>query len=283
MIITEIHQESGFGNQIWCAVVTKIIGIECGYNFGILAKERYKGKDIIDLDFGLPVTSQDIRYEYKERLIRNKQGIDISPLDPNMFRLPDGTKIDGNMQALSYIEPHKKHIVEWLKIKEDQIDLEYSNDNFCVCHLRGGDYIGSPADSLLRIEYYQNAMNYMLDINKDMKFFMVSDDYDLAKSYCDKLGIEFVGSTAKKEEDPYKSNYHKGGTIAKDYSVINNAKNIILSNSTFGFWAAYTNVKLKNIIAPKYWFSHNLDGDYWSTSDMQLEEWKYLDRYGKIW
>ena len=282
MIINELYQGGGLGNQIWCYVVTRCIALKNSYTFGIQGREQYKGKDIIDLDFGNHVEPQDIQFHYTEKLIRNKYGIDISYLDPDLLNVKNGTKIYGGMQSVYYVENYKDQITEWLKIKEDKINLYYNDDDFCILHLRGGDYIGSPANSLLPLSYYQNAMNHMLDINKNMKFFMVSDDYNLAKIYCNKLNVEFIGSTSRKDLDPYMATHHHGGSAATDYAILNGAKNIIMSNSTFAWWGAYTNKNLENIICPLYWFTYNHPDNFWSTGDMRVKDWKYINRNGEF-
>jgi hypothetical protein len=41
--------------------------------------------------------------------------------------------------------------------------------------------------------------------------------------------------------------------VGFDYYVVNQAKWLIISNSTFGFGAAWLNKNVNEIIAPKYW------------------------------
>lgn len=282
MIINELYQGSGFGNQLYCYAVTRCIALANGYDFGIQGKEVYKGRDIIDLDFGKEVTPEDIKYHYKENFVLNEYNLDVSPADLNLFSVKDGTKIEGNMQAISYIERYKDVICEWMKIKEEKINLKYSDISMCVCHLRGNDYVNSPADSLLRIDYYKHAMNQMLRRNNDMQFVLVSDDYNLGNQYADELKIEFVGSTANGDMDKYIAPHHRGGDISVDYAIMNSAQNLIISNSTFAWWAAWTNKNLQNIIAPWGWFTHNHPANFWSVGDSRVREWDYIDREGNI-
>jgi hypothetical protein len=273
MIINELVQGQGAGNQWWNAIVTRVIALRNGYDFGIQGKDVYKGKDIIDLDFGKEVKPEDIKYHYKEKFVTNEYRLDVSPADLELMSVQDGTKIEGNMQAMSYIERYKDVICEWMKIKEEKVNTQYSNINTCVCHLRGGDYVGSPANSLLPVQYYKNAMNQMLLRNNNMKFVLLSDDYNLGNQYANELNIEFVGSTANGSTDKYLAPHHKGGDISVDYAILNSAKNIILSNSTFAWWATWTNKLNPFVIYPKKWFAYNLDGDFWSTGDMKNNDW----------
>ena len=70
--------------------------------------------------------------------------------------------------------------------------------------------------------------------------------------------------------------------IAKDYVSIKNAKYLILSNSSFPYFAVLTNEVVEFIIAPKYWARYNISSGYWSTEQNIYSGWNYLDRNGKI-
>ena len=276
MIINELYNGSGIGNQLWTYVVTRVIAFKNNYEFSIMGKENYKGKDLIDLDFGIMLEEVPKNINYvKENLIRNKYGIDISKFDENIWNVKDNTIIDGGMQSVKYIENYKKEICKWLTPKKNKF---YFDDNHCIIHFRGSDYIGA-GKTLLTKKYYKDAISHMIEINKDMIFLVVTDDVNLARTYFNENWI--IGSSLI-DDDKYKASHHSGGSIDVDYMLINSAKNIILSNSTFGFWATWTNNNVKNVIAPKYWFAHNYSDGYWSTNDMIVKEWKYLDREGNI-
>jgi len=67
-----------------------------------------------------------------------------------------------------------------------------------------------------------------------------------------------------------------------DYTILNNCKNAIISSSSFAWWAIWTNKKIKNVIAPKYWAAYKQSDGYWSCGDSIVEDWSYLDRHNKI-
>ncbi len=282
MIFTELYSGGGLGNQLFWYVVTRIIAENNGYDFGYTGKENFKGKDILNLDFGKPVLKNFEYTRYSERMIRDENGIDITPADVDMLRVPDNTKISGIMQCMFYIKDHKEKISKWLKIKPEKVNTKYSADDMCVMHLRAGDYIGCSANSLLRPEYYKNAMKFMKQRNPDMKFYLVSDDKRMAQIYSQELGVEMIGSLLEDEPDPYRASHHLGGRIDIDYAILNSAKNVIISNSTFAFWPVWTNPNNPCVISPKFWFAHNLDINRWSTGDMKVREWNYLDKEGRV-
>jgi hypothetical protein len=70
--------------------------------------------------------------------------------------------------------------------------------------------------------------------------------------------------------------------LAKDYSIIKNARYLLLSNSSFAYFPAFTSTTVKYIIAPKYWARHNVSNGYWASEQNIYEGWHYQDRRGKV-
>lgn len=291
MIVTELYNGQGLGNQLWCYVVTRCIAKNNGFEFGIKSPEKFKAKHFMHLDFGQSVIGgegpeggppnqlpESIQYYYKESMVRNSQGNDISPFDDNLTKIKDDTKIDGGMQSEKYIEFNKESIVKWLTPSVNILD--YSSDDICVIHFRGGDYKFA-GHTLLSRSYYYNAMNHMKNINPNMKFVMVTDDVSLANQYFGN-SVDLVGSCLYGNRDPHQAYFHIGGDLSIDYSILNNAKNLIISNSSFSWWSAWTNTKVKNVIAPKYWAAHNFSNGFWSCGDSLTKNWLWLDREDKL-
>jgi hypothetical protein len=63
---------------------------------------------------------------------------------------------------------------------------------------------------------------------------------------------------------------------------LQNCKFLILSNSSFSWWAAWTNQNATEIIAPKYWARHNLNQGFWSTGSIITRGWTYISKTGTI-
>ena len=70
--------------------------------------------------------------------------------------------------------------------------------------------------------------------------------------------------------------------LAKDYSIIKNAKYLLLANSSFTYFPAFTSETVKYIIAPKYWARHNVSDGYWSSEQNIYTGFHYQDRKGNI-
>lgn len=291
MIITELYDGQGLGNQLWCYTVTRLIAEKNGYDFGIMSTNKFKGKEFINLDFGKtvingsgpeggPPTSlpDGIVNYYKENLVRHQfSGLDISPKDDNLIAIPDNTKIDGTMQSFEYVKNDRDKIVSYFKTSYPTEILKY-DDNVCIIHIRGGDFRNSSA--MLYSSYYTNAMNYFREKNKDIVFYIVTDDVNTARQILP--SVEIIGSSVTNSTDANKASHHLGGPIWLDYAILNNAKNIIISASSFSWWPVWTNQNNPNVIAPKYWAAHKLNAGYWSCGESLVDRWNYIDVNGVV-
>lgn len=276
MIVTEIYNGQGLGNQLWCYIVTRVIAKEKGYDFGIMHPEKFKCLDFMDLDFGKQVVGgqgpeggpaqilpDNIENYYSEKKeIHVKSGADIRDYDEHLMNISDNTKIDGIMQDEKYIIKYRDEIKEWLKVKKQYECTEYSKDNICVINFRGGEYVGHK-DLILPQEYWDWSIKKMQEINPNFKFIVITDDVTTAKKFFPNIDILHFN-------------------IGKDYSIINNAYYLILSNSSFAWFPSWTNEKLKHCIAPKYWSRYNVSDGYWSCMYNITSGWHYMDRKGEL-
>ena len=70
--------------------------------------------------------------------------------------------------------------------------------------------------------------------------------------------------------------------LAKDYSILKNAKYLLLSNSSFAYFPALCSETVQYILAPKYWARHNVSDGYWASEQNIYEGWHYMDRKGRV-
>jgi hypothetical protein len=276
MIVTEIYNGQGLGNQLWCYVTTRVIALDKGYDFGIKSPEKLKCSDFMQLDCGKPVIGgsgpeggpphelpEDIQYYYNERRLNHPEnGVDIRTYDSNLVNIPDKTKIDGIMQDEKYISHRKAEIRKWLRVNEVFECNDYASDDTCVINFRGGEYVHIPKVFLPK-QYWEDAVQYMLKINPNFRFVVITDDVQTAKKFFPSFEVHHF-------------------SIAKDYVVIKNASYLILSNSSFACLPAWLNENLKFCIAPKYWSQYNTSDGYWGCSYNLMSGWHYLDRSGQI-
>ena len=277
MIVNELYNGSGLGNQLWRYVVTRVIALNNGYKFGIMGHEKFKAPNIMDLDFGQtvvggtgpeggpPITLPEgiERYYEEKSLIHPRFNCDCRLYDPDLTNASDNTKIDGNMESEKYLEGKKSEVRKWLRITENKQVYDLKDDDLCILNFRGGEYIGI-SDLFLPPTYWQRAIQVMLSKNSKMKFAVVTDDPYSARQFFPK-------------ELPV---YHYD--IETDWILVRNAKNIIISNSSFAWMATWINDEILNVIAPKYWGKYNVSDGFWAQGDSLTKEWEYLDRNGYL-
>ncbi len=279
MIVTEFYKAQGFGNQLWSYVVTRVIARDRGYDFGVMHPENWKGlssPQFKNMSFGLPVIGgsgpqggppktlpEGIKYYYQEKkLFHPLTGADINIPDPDLPKIPDNTKLDGVMQDENFILHRKEEIREWLRIPPELECLDYASDDICIIKYRGGEFLGHP-DLLLKDKYWEDAVANMKKINPNFRFVVVTDDVKAAKKVFPDLEIV-------------------SRSIGEDYSIIKNAKYLILANSSFIWFPVWLNENLKFCIAPKYWGRHNISEGYWSPTYSLTRGLTYQDRDGKL-
>ena len=176
--------------------------------------------------------------------------------------MEDGTLLYGNLQAEAYFITHKAEIKEWLKVKPEYDCKEYSRENLCILHLRCSDYMGSP-ELYLRKRYWIQGMRQMRRINPDMQFMIITNDVQEAN--------KFLPGVPAYNFD-----------LAKDYSILKNARYLLLANSSFSYFPAFTSDTVQYILAPKYWARHNVSDGYWASEQNIYKGWHYMDRNGRV-
>lgn len=293
MIVIEFYDGQGLGNQIWVYVVLRSLASRSGFSFGVQNPEKFKGKEIFDIDFGEyviggegpeggPPTKLPEQIDYyvnENRLFENKTALDVTSVDAALMNISDRTKFDGNLQSLKYIKGLEHNIYNWLKIRPNKIHNNELGSNFCVVHVRGGDYLNTFA--FLPRKYYEDAMRAIIKVLPTIKFVVVTDDIKYSKKILPNIPI--IGSTPSTTIDKFRAKHHMGGNIAEDFAILNTAKFVILSASTFSFWAVYLNINNPFVIAPKYWFAFSKSSGWWSTQDIIVPTWQYIDKSGEIY
>ena len=275
MIITEIYNGQGLGNQLACYVTTRVVAKDFGYDFGVMNPHKFKCLDFMDLDFGLPVIGgsgpeggppnslpEGILHYFRERYNVLPNGSNVTIDDPELELIKDHTKLDGLFQSENRINHRKDEIRQWLKVKPERDCYEFSDPNVCVINFRGGEYSGV-YHFYLNQQYWNNAVQRMRDLNPNFKFIVITDDVERASGFFPDFPVMHFD-------------------IAKDFTIIKNAHYLILSNSSFPYFATLTSDTIKYIIAPKYWGRHNISDGYWSLGYNIFRNHNYIDRENRI-
>lgn len=261
MITGIFHQGSGLGNQLHRYVATRVLAMDKGYKFSMVAPDLLKGKSFMNLDMG-----KKIKWDYKVEISSGKIEVigEVYPqnswgrigydlweektdyYNPEFNFIEDNTIIDGEFQSEQYFGHRLNEIDEWLKV--EPIDIP---EDVCVIGFRGGEYYLYPELGLPK-EYFEEAKILMLQKNINMKFEVHTDDLILAKQFFPDCKI-----------------IHD---IGINWRSMRYAKYAIIANSSF-----YILPRLLNggyTIAPRYWARHNTKK--WSTFQNFYKKFNYI-------
>jgi len=245
------------GNHLWQYAVCRTIAEQKKYEYHI--PRNFLGTQLFDCSLGV---EQDLTNKCFPVCNNHDQ---MQKYDPEIFNIEDFTKIDGYLQTEKYIKHNKKNILNWFRPKHDTNKIKEElklDEDICIISFRGGDYKDKP-HLYLNIKFYYDSINYMKYVNPNIKFIIVTDDPEEAKNYFSDYPI-----------------YNYG--MIGDFYAVQFAKYLIITNSTFSWWASWLNTCSKLTIFPKYWLRHNISEGWWMPSDSLTEGCIYIDRNGKI-
>lgn len=278
IIATELLKGQGLGNQLFCYITTRCIALRNQCDYSILGGETLAnnihsqcGLYFMDLEMGVPSKKEDYKkvyYEKEDRLFipNSKHDIEhgcyVTGTDEELLNLKETVLTYGNMQAEDYYLPYKEEIKKWLAVKPEYDCYEYSQDDLCIIHLRCTDYMDCP-ELFVHKKYWLDGMKNMRKINPNMRFMIITNDVKEAEKLIP--GVKAYNFD-----------------LAKDYSIIKNAKYLLLANSSFAYFPAFTSETVQTIIAPKYWARHNVSDGYWASEQNIYEGWTYQDRQGRL-
>lgn len=131
--------------------------------------------------------------------------------------------------------------------------------NLTAVHVRRGDYLQfSKQHPPLPIQYYNNAMEYILKKHPGVKFLFFSDDI----TWCKKtFGKQYY--------------YSEGNKDIVDMYLMAQCRHHIIANSSMSWWGAwlrrlFADIADQVVIAPEHWFGADSQHD---TKDIYCENW----------
>lgn len=188
------------------------------------------------------------------RFIHNKNYTESNfAFDPQIFRKSGKqTCLKGYFQSEFYFNQIRDELFTLIPKSKSISTLEQKirGCNAVSLHIRRGDYVNNclinEFHGLLPVEYYHNAINYLLRNNPEIHLFVFSDDIEWAKQ-----NITSLQETTFITENT-------GITDYKDLILMSQCKHNIIANSSFSWWGAWLNQNPEKIvIAPKQWFKDN--------------------------
>jgi hypothetical protein len=286
MITTEFYPGQGLGNQLWLYAVVRSIAKRNDYEWGIQSPNVFKGRKFMELDMGERVIGLKssaprnlkplgVKHVYAEkRLVHASEKYDITPFQEEVLHIGDKTKIEGVFQCEDYILSIRKEITEAFSDRNPRLRTK----GICYIHFRGGDFAPHPT-LLLGKKYYDAAIREIRSIDPIVEFRVITNDTALARKYFPKFSIESKFVDGEIQSGP---SVNLDSRIGEDFRKLQNCDYLITSNSSFSWWAAWTNKNAKAVIAPKYWARHNANNGFWSTGSILTRGWIYISAVGEV-
>lgn len=172
----------------------------------------------------------------------------------------------GFFQSEDYFLPVKDRVREQFRIRDKfRIDIRDFTGNereTIVVHVRRTDYLHWGNDELgynlsLPDDYYLRALEQLDSNGKNILF--LSDDIAYAKEKFGRPGAL----------------YSENNDQITDFQLLMQADYLILSNSSFSWWGAWLNTRVKRVLAPKYWAGFKIEKE-WPTGTV-CRSWEKID------
>ena len=248
----------GLGNQLF--------QIAAGYSHSLNMKTSYA----INYNFNLGYGQGNHPSKYKNSIFKK-----IKQTNRNFFRmydqpgfafstipLMDEICLRGYFQSEKYFKKNETAIRNLFKFPDD-IKIKVNNKNFKFnkkknigIHLRRGDYLNlSDIHPPVTKEYILSSLRFF-DKSK-VNFLVFSDDINKVKKEFNNKNFRFINNDDELE----------------DLYALSQCDSIIMSNSSFSWWANWLGKKKEKTIAPKIWFGPKGPTN---TEDLYHKNWTIL-------
>lgn len=172
--------------------------------------------------------------------------------------LSNNTLYQGYFQSENYFAGRRLDILQAFRLKQHLADLyeiheasKLDFDNSVVLHVRRGDYLSWGSDALggpglnLPASYYQKALAQIPNWSQ-LQIVVVTDAPADIPAFLPFLTKPVVISSSR----------------FIDFQVMMHAKKLIISNSSFAWWAAYLNRQNADIFTPQYWLGFKVKKEH---------------------
>ncbi len=259
-----VHLEGGLGNQFFQYALGYAICREHGQELLIDKNvfETYKIRtfELDKFDLTINFASDDLIKKLNKKRIFGKTLYKDKKFcfTPSLLKIKKSAYLRGFWQTEKYFKKYEDEIKNLFKFKDYSFvqnkDLlaEIQSTNSVSVNLRLCEYVNNPVTAKIhhvcKKDYYKNALNYISEKLENPKFYVFSDDIEMAKDYLPSEYEYVFCDTANWQEDLY---------------FMQNAKHNIIANSSFSWLAAWlNNNEEKIVVAPNQWFTKEAKLNY---------------------
>lgn len=189
---------------------------------------------------------------YLESKLRNVYSSPVIGFDENLYNASKSSHFRGYFQSHKYID-NLQELGMRISFRENEYSEAHANllnhidfQNDVAIHFRRGDYLNhSSTIGLLGSEYFRKAL---LHFKPNTRVYVFSDEDLLPTEFSQ--GSRFVRTPEMLAENSVET-----------LSLLSKFENLIISNSTFSWWAASLGSESKNVVYPDPWFRSLMEPD----------------------
>ena len=290
-----VHLAGGLGNQMFQYAFGRVnanrLGVELALDLSNQSLQIHNGFELdrvftiqgkiarkTDMQAVLGwMRHERIRYRVKNSILRKFLLSDYNYKEephfhfaPQMLDIPDNSYVCGYWQSEKYFQTSADIIradftfSQPLSEKNARLAQQITQVNAVSLHVRRGDYVSNPVAHAIHgtatLDYYQAAIQYIVNSVANPYFFIFSDDMPWVKA---NLEITFPCQYIE---------HNQGIDSYNDMRLMSLCQYHIIANSSFSWWGAWLNPrKSKIVVAPKQWFAHQQN-----ISDLLPHDWVVL-------
>lgn len=202
-----------------------------------------------------------------------RQGLVVEPhfhYWPGINDVPADSYLSGYWQSERYFQGGAQVIRSDFTFKpplsprNTELAEQIGRANAISLHVRRGDYAKNSktkaTHGLCPLEYYQSAIQYVVERIDQPSFFIFSDDTAWAR---ENLKIDFPSRYV---------DHNQGSESYNDMRLMSMCRHHIIANSSFSWWGAWLNPDpTKIVVAPRKWFANDND-----VNDLFPRDWVTL-------
>jgi len=226
------------------------------YNIDLISSTNKENKHYRSL---VPKILRKISF-YQSRVVKEKNLL----FNDDYLNVEDDNFIIGFFVSEKYFKDIRSTLIRQFTIKKEVSaytkDMELKilkSKNSCSIHIRRGDYLSDryiKTHNVCGLEYYHKAIKHIQNEDKNLNFFIFSDDIEWAKENLKIKNATYIGGKDTHAE-LYGKNQENLIPPHEDIYLMSLCSHNIVANSTFSWWGAWLNEnKDKIVVAPKYWF-----------------------------
>lgn len=259
----EVLMRGGLGNQLFGYAAGRELSARTGLPLHLVTRSYFTSaleKRAFELEDILP----DRISHGSVSLVKNNWTESSLEFDESFRGLGKPVRLEGYFQSPRYFAAISGLLVEEIRASFKQtIRDDDCRENFIGVHLRRGDYLNLEVrkiHGIVPLEFFQEGIGALRKALGNLPARIFSDDLGEAQE----LASTLVDATVF---DPERTR-----SSLETLAVLSKAAGFCLSNSTFGWWAAYLSDQ-SHVVVPKPWFQDESK----RVPDLYLPSWTVLD------